>query len=577
MSTRIVLAQINLTVGDLEGNAAKILEAVTTAQAVQPDLMLFPEMTLSGYPPEDLLLKPGFYEACEKVLAELVPQIACPALIGYPVQECSADGSITRYNAAGFVANGKIWAVYHKVMLPNYAVFDEERYFAPGTQGLNVTLGKNRLGVIICEDGWCDEGPAEDEAAAGADVILCLSASPFYRGKDRVRELTFGRLAKRNHVYCCYCNLVGAQDELVFDGGSMVLDPAGEVVARAKFCEEDQLVFDLPDPDQAQVSTTDKSQRPVINVEVSLNPSSLVSSPKVDAARSLTDLPAENTAVYDALMLGVHDYIHKNGFSGVIIGLSGGIDSALTAAIAVDALGADQVLGVTMPSRYSSDETKSDAAVLARNLGIQFETLPISAVVTAFREQLEPLFKTMKGDPENITDQNIQARARAVYLMALSNKGGRLLLNTSNKSESAVGYGTLYGDMAGGFAAIKDVFKTQVWALSYYVNERHGREVIPVTTIERIPTAELREDQKDSDSIPDYPVLDPILECYIEKDLTFPEIVAAGHDADTVREIIRLVDRAEFKRRQSALGVRVTPKAFGKDRRLPVTNRFRHW
>lgn len=593
---RFVLAQINTTVGDLEGNARRVLSALEQAQAYAPDLVIFPEMTLTGYPPEDLLLKPGFLEASERVMQDLARQVKGNTLIGYPSHPLYAShpnqlpqlpklkDTDRPHNTALLVSDGRIVADFHKCLLPNYAVFDEKRYFAEGGRALNIDLrgadgATLRLGVVICEDAWEDFGPAKDSAAAGAQAILCLSASPFHRTKEQERIQAFSRLCNGNNVYFLYCNLVGGQDELIFDGASFVMNPQGEIIRKAKTCEEDFLVFDLPADLPAQNAArqdpalkTLAPVRPMDTVALAAHPAA--QRPAVAAAA--VEPYHELAAVYAALVLGVRDYVRKNGFAGVLIGLSGGIDSALTAAIAVDALGPDNVFGVTMPSRYSSGETKDDARILAENLGIRFESLPIEGPFAAFEEVLTPVYAGADPakDPENLTGQNLQARIRGVYLMALSNKYGLLLLNTTNKSESAAGYGTLYGDMCGGYAAIKDVLKTEVWKLSYYVNELHGREVIPVTTIVRVPSAELRENQEDRQSLPDYPLLDPILSLYVEQDMTFDEIVAAGHDRELVRRIVRLVDRSEFKRRQSVFGPRVSPKAFGKDRRLPVTNRF---
>lgn len=598
--TRIALAQVNLHVGALRANAQRILDALDAAAEHAPDLVVFPELTLAGYPPEDLLLRPAFLDACAAEMAWLVERVGGTALIGHPRRD--ADGR--RYNSAALVRDGNVLAVYDKCLLPNYSVFDEERYFARGGRGLLLDLGTHKAGVVICEDAWEEGGPADDEAAAGAEVILCLSASPYHRGKRHVREETFRRLCCRNGTWFLYGNLVGGQDELVFDGGSLVMDPHGTVVARAREFAEDLLVFDLPVPGTPpgvacersahapsapspgaspcpHISATDaprpvppsgnRTPREVVRVVV---PGMARNEPKPACPVSDTPRLSEDAEVYGALCLGLGDYIRKNGFRGCVIGLSGGIDSALTAAVAVDALGAGQVIGVTMPSRYSAGETRSDAEQLARNLGIRFETLPIKSLHTAAHALLDPVLETCAGDPEDLTDQNLQARLRGLCLMALSNKFGMLVVNTSNKSESAVGYGTLYGDMVGGFAAIKDVLKTQVWSLSRHVNERHGREVIPVSTIERVPTAELRPGQEDRQSLPDYPVLDPILALYVERDMGMREIVGLGHDAETVSRVVRLVDRAEFKRRQSVPGTRITPKAFGKDRRMPITNAF---
>jgi len=568
---RYALAQINATVGDLEGNAERILAAIGQSRLSSADLVVLPELALTGYPPEDLLLKPGFHDACEKVFGELVEQIEQRTLIGCPLRE--GDGRL--YNAAVLVEDRRVSAVYRKVLLPNYSVFDEKRYFSRGMKGLLLEMPGQTVGIQICEDAWDPAGPARDEAAAGAQVIANLSASPFSSQKQERREETFARLCKDNNVWFVYCNLVGGQDGLVFDGGSMVVAPSGEVVARAKEFEADLLLVDIPELPKKE-SREIENARPVDRCSARV-----ATEPEAEEKKPLETRATEETSLleqtYRALVLGVGDYVRKNGFTGVVIGLSGGIDSALTAAVAVDALGSENVLGVTMPSRFSSSEIRSDVDRLVESLGIRLHTFPIEETLDKFRQLLEPVFASLEEDPENLTDQNLQARIRAVYLMALSNRLGLLVLNTSNKSETAVGYGTLYGDMIGGYAAIQDVFKTQVWALSRYVNEKHAREIIPESTIERVPTAELRPEQKDSDSIPEYSLLDPILKMYVEEDRSYEEIITAGHDAATVRKAIRLVDRNEFKRRQAVPGVRVTPKAFGKDRRLPITNRFRQW
>ncbi len=562
---RYALAQINTTVGDLEGNAQKILDIMEQVDEFKPDLVIFPEMTLTGYPPEDLLLKPGFIHETKAVVDKLIPQIKGTALIGYP----SVKPGERPRNTAGLVRNGVLVKEYYKCLLPNYAVFDEKRYFTEGTTGLNLEIGDDICGVVVCEDAWEELGPIKDETENGAGIIACLSASPFHKTKEESRVEVFSNICKKQNTYLLYCNLVGGQDELVFDGASLVMDPEGNILTKAASFKEDILYFDTTATPKNEIRP---SARKVETLKIPVNEGvrpAIGLCPPVEKAKY--------TDVYGALVLGVGDYVRKNGFKGVIVGLSGGIDSALTAAIAVDALGKENVFGVTMPSRYSSDDTRDDARILAENLDIRFETLAIEKPFTAFEEVLAPVFATAEPgkDPEDITAQNLQARIRAVYVMAISNKFGLLLLNTSNKSESAVGYGTLYGDMAGGYAAIKDVLKTDVWGISYYVNELHKCEVIPVSTIVRVPSAELRPDQEDRQSLPDYPILDPILELYVEHDMTYPEIVEQGYDREVVRKIITLTDRAEFKRRQSVIGPRVTPKAFGKDRRLPLTNRFR--
>ncbi|GHV22438.1 NAD+ synthase [Planctomycetales bacterium] len=605
---RYVLAQINPTVGDLPGNAARVLAALATAEKFSPDLVVFPEMTLSGYPPEDLLLKPAFLTAAELTLQNIAARVRGRAVVGYPSSPFFAGhprllaplpprNEARPRNTAAVIDDGAIVAEYHKCLLPNYAVFDEKRYFAAGDGGLVLALqngdARQKVGVVICEDAWNLAGPVREEAAAGATVIACLSASPFYRGKESERLATFAALCREYGVYFLYCNLVGGQDELVFDGASFALSPQGEIIAQAKNCAEDFLVIDIPNtpscatPRVTPPRATADDARPVPSRAVATRPiivcalksAAPAHSDHQRASASADGLPPPAEAlepVYAALTLGLRDYVRKNGFTGVIVGLSGGIDSALTAAVAVDALGKENVWGVTMPSIYSSAATRDDAKILADNLGIRFSVLPIAAPLAAFEQELTPLYAAAdpRRDPENLTGQNLQARIRAVYLMALANKYGLLLLNTSNKSESAVGYGTLYGDMAGGFAVIKDVFKTEVWKLSRYVNARDGREVIPVSTIERTPSAELRENQEDRQSLPDYPLLDPMLKMYVEDDATLAEIIAAGFDEALVRRVARMVDRSEFKRRQSVFGTKVTPKAFGKDRRIPATNRF---
>ncbi len=560
---RIAICQINTTVGDLDGNLDRIRRAADEAARLDADLALFPELTLAGYPPEDLLLKPRFIERCGEVLLDPVPALPLPCLVGLPWRD-PADGEL--YNAAVLLRDGSCAAVYRKTLLPNYAVFDEKRYFTPGERGLVLEVKGCRLGVIVCEDAWDLNGPARDEAAAGADTILNLSASPFHRGKGAVRETTFGALVREHGVRFVYCNLVGGQDELVFDGGSLVLDADGSVLARAAAFEEEVLCFDLPAPAHPRTPAA-STDRPVETVAVDLPQRALpTAAPRVAERLDALD------EIYACLALGVRDYVRKNGFAEAVLGLSGGIDSALAACVAVDALGPEHVVGVTMPSRYSSEATRGDAERLASSLGIRFFSLPVEAPFGAFLETLDPVFA---GRPADVTEENLQARVRAVYLMALSNKFGWLVLNTSNKSEAAVGYTTIYGDMIGAYSVLKDVFKTTVFALSRRVNERAGRERIPESIIDRPPTAELRMDQKDSDSLPEYEVLDPVLEAYIEEDQSIDEMIARGFDPEVVRRAVRMTDAAEWKRRQGVPGVRVTPKAFGKDRRLPITNRYR--
>ncbi len=565
-SIRIAQAQINLTVGDLEQNAKKIADSIKKSAQAGADLASVPELALAGYPPEDLLLKPAFIRDCGEKLEALAKEVKdITAIVGAPVM---ADGSLK--NAAVVIRDGAIVDYYFKNELPNYGVFDERRYFTPGTEGLVITVNGVRLAVTICEDVWIEgsgaERTARDSSAAG---VINLSASPFHAGKLRQRTRIFERFCRASGACLFYANLVGGQDELVFDGTSMALGPDGELFARARRFEEDLLITDLMVASYAHLAKYDPpGDHPFI----------LISERTSGISRTIKTFPslapemATEEEVYQALVVGVRDYVVKNGFDKVLIGLSGGIDSSLTAAVARDALGADKVVGVTMPSRYTSDGTFSDAGLLARNLGIKYIEVPIEPMVKAYGEGLSREFG--KGPP-GVEAENLQARVRGNILMALSNRFGWLVLTTGNKSEMAVGYATLYGDMAGGFAAIKDVPKTLVYGLSRLVNEKAGAEVIPLSVIERPPSAELRADQKDEDSLPPYDELDGILELYVEEDLAPRDIARKGFDLGRVLEVVRMVDRNEYKRRQAPPGVKITPKAFGKDRRLPITNRYR--
>jgi NAD+ synthase (glutamine-hydrolysing) len=577
---RIALSQINLTVGDIEGNARKIEDDLERARASRVDVVLFPELTLTGYPPEDLLLKPRFVTATRAALQHLLPCTeGLTAIVGFP------DRRDDLYNAAAVLHDGSVAGVYHKALLPNYSVFDEDRYFAPGDarvlfqRPLGLSTGADvRLGVSICEDIWYPAGPPEAQAAAGAEVLLTISASPYQSGKTAARERMLATRAVDNVAVVAFCNLVGGQDELVFDGGSVVLDERGEVVARAEIFREDFVVADvdvgnvfrqrLRDPRRrkdadARCRAEAFETRALPAVRVGPGPRPAVE-PRV--ARRL----GPTQEVYDALVLATRDYAGKNGFDKVVLGLSGGIDSALVAAIAVDALGAENVVCVWMPSRHSSEQSESDAAELARRLGVRMETIPIEPAHRAYREMLADAFA---GTPPGVADENLQSRARGNVLMALSNRFGWLVLTTGNKSELAVGYTTIYGDMAGGFAVIKDVPKGWVFRLCRQRNER-GR-VIPESILTKSPSAELAPDQRDTDSLPEYEVLDAILAAYVERDYSAAEIAALGHDDDTVRRVIEMVDRNEYKRRQAPPGPKITGKAFGKDRRLPITNRYR--
>ncbi len=563
---RIAIAQINCTVGDLKGNCAKIIEYAGRAKDLGADIVTFPELAITGYPPEDLLLKPKFIEDNITALKEVEKSIKdIVAVVGFVDSD---DGKI--YNAAAVICNHKIQGIYRKTLLPNYGVFDEKRYFSPGKKALVFKLGELIFGVNICEDIWFDEGPTASQARAGAGLILNINASPYHTGKIKVREEIVRHLASVNKVFIFYTNLIGGQDELVFDGQSMACDNTGTITAHAAAFKEDLLIEDIPRDklikDQAKKSNNDTTKKHELIV--------------IDKKGQHSDKPAITwrqaemldpvAEVYEALVLGLHDYVSKNGFGNVTIGLSGGIDSAIVAAIAVDALGKDRVTGVFMPSRYTSRESEEDAKEMAKNLGIEMLTVPIDEIYKAYMTTFKPIFKDRK---EDITEENIQARIRGNILMALSNKFGWLVLTTGNKSEMSVGYATLYGDMAGGFAVIKDVPKTLVYMLSAYKNS--SGPVIPQRILEKEPTAELKPDQKDRDTLPPYDTLDPILKAYVEEDKHPEEIISPSLEKDVVDRVSRMVDGSEYKRRQSPPGIKITPKAFGKDRRMPITNRYR--
>jgi NAD+ synthase (glutamine-hydrolysing) len=574
-AVRIALAQINATVGDLSGNEGKIITSIGRARELGADLVALPELAVPGYPPEDLLLKPGFVSANQSSL-ERIARVATgiTAIVGF----CHRDDDL--YNAAAVLHEGRVAAVYHKAHLPTYAVFDEDRYFRAGKEPLLISAGGGALqfGVNICEDIWVPGGPTEAQALAGAQLVVNISASPYHAGKGAARERMLATRAADNIVYVAFCNMVGGQDELVFDGGSVVLNPQGEVVARGRQFAEDLVMADL---DLAAVFRRrlhdprlrrERVGRPAEVVRRADLPGPWQPAARAGAAGVAEARLASVDEVYQALVLGTGDYVRKNGFQRVVLGLSGGVDSSLTAAIAVTALGSENVTGVFMPSRYTSAMSGEDAAALAENLGIAFLTVPIDG---AFDATLEALSGHLAGHEADVTEENLQARIRGNILMALSNKLGWLVLTTGNKSEMSVGYSTLYGDMAGGFAVIKDVPKMLVYALAHQVNASAGRPVIPQRVLERAPTAELRPNQTDQDSLPPYEVLDPILEAYVEEDRSLDEIVALGFERATVAEVLRMVDGAEYKRRQAPPGVRITERALGKDRRLPITNRYR--
>jgi len=580
-SLRIALAQINTTVGDLDGNVRKIIVAVQQAREARVDLIAFPELAITGYPPEDLLLKPSFVTANRTALDEVAAATReLTAVVGF----ADADGDV--YNAAAVLHDGQLVNVYHKRYLPTYSVFDEDRTFRGGTKNAIYSRGDVLLGVSICEDIWYPGGPPQEQARAGAQLLVSISASPYHAGKGRDRERMLATRAVDNASVVAFCNLVGGQDELVFDGRSLVIDANGEVIARGAQFQEDLVVVDVDVKRVFRRRLHDPRRRKLPIVDVPCIDLTMAHASTVDESDGQSHDAAGNSAlsrpmmqplprldeIYGALTLGLGDYVRKNGFERVVIGLSGGIDSALTACIAADALGAENVTGVAMPSRYSASFSETDAAQLASNLDIDFLLLPIEQVFQAYLETLADIFADEERD---VTEENLQARTRGNLLMALSNKFGWMVVTTGNKSEMSVGYATLYGDMAGGFAVIKDVPKTLVYELSRWRNAQDGGPVVPERVLTRPPSAELRPDQRDTDSLPPYEILDPILEAYVEQDIGVQGIVALGYDESLVREVVRMVDANEYKRRQAPPGVRITARAFGKDRRLPITNAFR--
>ena len=553
---RIALAQINPTVGDVDGNAAKIAEWIRRAEAERADLVVFPELCLPGYPAEDLYLKRHFVAANQAAIEQLAQGVGdTAALVGFAEPVAGSGDYRHAHNSLALLAGGEVRAIYRKNRLPNYSVFDEQRYFVPGEEAATVEIAGLKVGLTVCEDIWEEGPPAALEVEEGAELIANPSGSPYHRGKGREREAMFASRALAYGAHLAFCNLVGGQDELVFDGQSFIVDPSGAVIARAAQFEEELLLCEIP-----------------------------------GGGGRLADPLPDLAEVYGALVLGLRDYVAKNGFRHVGLALSGGIDSALVALLAVDAIGAGNVSCVVMPSPHSSDETQADARTIAAGLGAKALEIPIATAMDAYADALAGSFDS-EGDRSEATEEplprdptrpsepdlaaeNIQARIRGNLMMALSNKHGWLVLTTGNKSEMSVGYATLYGDMAGGFAAIKDVPKTLVYELVRHRNEVAGRELIPASALEREPSAELRPDQLDSDSLPPYELLDRVLEAYVERDQGREEMVAAGMPGEVVDEVVRMVDRSEYKRRQAAPGIRITPRAFGRDRRLPITNRF---
>ena len=572
---RIALAQINTTVGDLDGNTAKVLDYTDRARDLGADLVAFPELAITGYPPEDLLFKHQFIEDNRARMQQVVEASdGITSIVGF------VDSDADLHNAAAVAHDGTLAGVYHKMFTPNYGVFDEERYFKAGRECPVYVIGGVRVGVNVCEDIWQAVGPTVVQRAVGAEVIVNISASPFYSGKIRWRENMLSTRATDNGVYVAYVNLVGGQDELVFDGASIVFDPFGEVVAMGSQFEEDLIVADLDIDAVFRARARDTRSRKESSALLKQVGSSHVSVVSEESQNSKPPLPDrvptrydETEEVYEALVTGTRDYIVKSGFSSkVLIALSGGVDSSLVATIAVDALGPDSVCGLSMPSRYSSEGSILDARELAENLGIELKTAQIEDVFSAALGTLDPHFE---GYEPGLAEENLQSRIRGLLVMAMSNKFGWLVLTTGNKSELAVGYATIYGDMAGGYAVIKDVPKTLVYELCRYRNARGDGPVIPETVLTKPPSAELRADQADQDSLPPYEVLDPILKAYVEEDRSFDEIVDAGFDEQTVKDIVTLVDRNEYKRRQAPPGIKITPRNFGRDRRMPIANRYR--
>ena len=568
---RLALAQINTVVGDLDGNAELIRRRLAEAKEQHADLVVFPELAVTGYPPEDLLLRPSFVQAAQAKAEELAREArGIVALIGVPWFDRDL------YNACAICAAGEIKTVYRKRFLPNYGVFDEDRYFAPGRDLMLLEHGGTLVGPTICEDMWQPGPPATELALAGAQLLVNLSASPFHLLRDRERQEMFATRARDNSCFVAFCNSVGGQDELIFDGNSLVLDEEGHVLARGPSFKEALLVVDVEPADAIGRRLRDVRRRalardrrklpdlPVVHVGSSRGPREAV---EAVVAPQLEELEQMRLA----LELGLADYVNKNGFGEVVVGISGGIDSALTAALAVEALGPRRVHCVSMPSRYSSAETRADARQLAANVGADFRELPIEQIYDAYEQALAQSFASLEHD---LTEENLQARIRGVLLMALSNKFGWLVVATGNKSELSVGYATLYGDMAGGFALLKDVFKTDVFRLARHLNGQTGEELIPQSIIDRAPTAELRDNQLDEDSLPPYPALDKVLAAYVEQDRSAEELSADGFDPDVVERAVSMIDRSEYKRRQAPPGVRLRQKAFGRDRRTPITN---HW
>lgn len=582
---RVALAQMNATVGALTANADRIIESIGRAKEAGADVVAFPELAITGYPPEDLVLKPEFITDNLRELDRIVAAVGdITAIVGF----VDSDGTDI-YNAAAVIQSGKIVGCHRKWHLPNYAVFDEERYFKAGSEWSVFTVRGVKIAVTICEDIWFPIGPGTLQVLGGAEVVMNINASPYSAAKHEGRYRMVATRASDGLSYVCYLNLVGGQDELIFEGASMICDPAGNRICQGAFFEEDFIIADLDIDAVFSTRLRDTRRRqsdlPGISIDGCHGSTVLtaLSEPNSDARPLLEDrpieLPERLEEIYGALVLATRDYVRKSGFSQVVVGLSGGIDSSLTASVAVDALGAENVLGVSMPSRFSSTGSRTDAETLAQNIGIRCLTVPIGEAFDSYLSMFEPVFGPSGWDKDgrgwDITEENLQARIRGNLLMGITNKYGSLVLTTGNKSEMAVGYSTLYGDLAGGFSVLKDVYKTTVFELCRWKNEAAGREIIPESVISKPPSAELRPDQKDEDSLPPYPTLDAILKLYVEEDRRSSDIVALGFDAETVTRVINLVEHSEYKRRQAPPGPKITTRAFGKDRRLPITNRYR--
>jgi NAD+ synthase (glutamine-hydrolysing) len=574
---RIGLCQINTTVGDIDGNTKKILGYIAKGKKMETDLLVFPEMAVTGYPPEDLLLMPKFIEANLKAIRTIAKATSTiTAIVGY----VNKDGDI--FNSAALLHDGKLIDTYSKIYLPNYGVFDEDRYFQTGKENFIFTLKSTPIGLSICEDLWYPGDPVRTQALyGGAELIVNISSSPYHAGKSIFRDKMISTRASDNMAIVAYCNLVGGQDELVFDGSSLIIDQKGELIVRGKQFEEDLVLADLDMESVFRMRLHDPRIRKEKHTEEEKGLRKIELPDQNHSMRKRPSLPKRDSKpldplgeIYAALVLGTGDYIRKNGFQRVLIGLSGGIDSALTAAIAVDALGKKGVVGVTMPSQFSSRGSIEDSELLSKNLGIRLIQIPITDIFQSYLKTLSPSFKGLKP---GVAEENIQARIRGNILMALSNKFGWLVLTTGNKSEMSVGYCTLYGDMAGGYAVLKDVPKTLVYELTKFRNKKEGKDLIPKRVFVKPPSAELRPDQKDEDSLPPYPVLDPILQAYVEEDKGVEDIVKMGFKERMIKEVINMVDRNEYKRRQSPPGVKITHRALGKDRRLPVTNKYRNF